>query len=300
MNKISTQKISFSIWKNFSTIEKSFITYHSLVLLIPGLYATFSNQPSLTFIFNITSIIFVIVIHVLSENIASPFLSALHKYYPVLFYLFIYEQIGKINRIVFSNNIDSILQRADQFLFSSQPSITLSQNFNSVGFSEWMHFSYASFYLSFPLLAFIFDYTKKNNLFESFNTHICITFLCCNFFFIFTPALGPSSLIEFHSQLGGIIFTPLMNFIYQFEISGGAFPSAHVAVTIMVLYFSCHLKRLKYIFWILGLNLILATVYCGYHYGIDAIGGAMLALAVILALKPKLKSENPYPTLETV
>jgi membrane-associated phospholipid phosphatase len=66
-----------------------------------------------------------------------------------------------------------------------------------------------------------------------------------------------------------------------------AFPSGHTELTLLVLYYAQRFHRRTF-WWILpaGSALIISTVYLRYHYVVDVIAGAFLALAIILIAKP--------------
>jgi len=114
----------------------------------------------------------------------------------------------------------------------------------------------------------------------------------CLLTFIFLPVRGAISL-----GLGGapgnasLPFTAAMAWIYRhLEIEGGAFPSSHVAVAAVVLYYTVRYARAAT--WVVGplvISLIVATVYCRYHYAIDVLAG--LATATILL--PLWRRINP-------
>jgi membrane-associated phospholipid phosphatase len=76
-----------------------------------------------------------------------------------------------------------------------------------------------------------------------------------------------------------------MGFLYSaFETGGGAFPSSHVAAAICILFFAWrYLRRARYLILIATVALIIATVYCRYHYAVDMFAGALTA-AVLLPI----------------
>jgi membrane-associated phospholipid phosphatase len=70
-------------------------------------------------------------------------------------------------------------------------------------------------------------------------------------------------------------FTHIMVFIYRSSHHlGGAFPSSHVAIAIVLTTGALRFaRRLGYLFVLISLFLSLATVYCHYHWFIDAVMG---------------------------
>ena len=278
-------------WRKLTTVDKATLGYHFGILLVPGMVSLYRGLSLLTFLFNVAAILFVLGLRTFatpsprpklpSQRIRHHFLCFIANFYPLFFFLPIYEQVGTINRILVKQDLDPLLQNLDQTLFGRQPALVLSKAFQPPWFSEYMHFSYFNFYWMFALLGIILAYRYPHQQFSRFLTALCLSFYTCNFLFVFLPALGPVTLPGMIFPTGGWIFTPLMKLIYQFEIPGGAFPSSHVALTTVTLYYSRLLKSGRSLYWILGLSLIFSTVYCGYHYVVDVFGGLMVAAIVI-------------------
>jgi membrane-associated phospholipid phosphatase len=60
------------------------------------------------------------------------------------------------------------------------------------------------------------------------------------------------------------------------------FPSGHTEMTIISIYLSLKFKQsIRWIILIVGISLIIATVYLRYHYVIDIIAGIICAILVI-------------------
>ena len=76
-----------------------------------------------------------------------------------------------------------------------------------------------------------------------------------------------------------------MELIYaRFESPGAAFPSSHVALAWVTVYFSfLYLPRIRWLHLVMAVLLSLATVYCRYHFAVDAIAGVATA-ALLLPL----------------
>ncbi|MCD6296023.1 MAG: phosphatase PAP2 family protein, partial [Deltaproteobacteria bacterium] len=102
----------------------------------------------------------------------------------------------------------------------------------------------------------------------------------CYILFILFPARGT---IPLRQDLYYRFFASLMDLIYYLDTPGGAFPSSHVAVAVVCLIMVLRKER------ILGLilipfvtSLIVATIYCRYHYAVDAIAGIIYGALMIL------------------
>jgi membrane-associated phospholipid phosphatase len=67
---------------------------------------------------------------------------------------------------------------------------------------------------------------------------------------------------------------------------GGAFPSAHVSgAAVVTLVAWRHQRRLAYLLVPITGGLLIATVYGRFHYVLDTLAGAGLAIAVVVAYR---------------
>ena len=93
------------------------------------------------------------------------------------------------------------------------------------------------------------------------------------------PRLGP--------PLSGHFFFDL---VHQMSARGGArggaFPSAHVSSAVVVSLVAWrHQRRLAYLIVPITVGVMVATVYGRFHYALDSIVGAALAIAVVGAYR---------------
>ena len=94
-----------------------------------------------------------------------------------------------------------------------------------------------------------------------------------------SPRLGP--------PLSGHFFFDL---VHQMSARGGArggaFPSAHVSGAVVVSLVAWrHQRRLAYLLVLITGSVMMATVYGRFHYVLDTIAGAALAIAVVVAYR---------------
>jgi membrane-associated phospholipid phosphatase len=74
-----------------------------------------------------------------------------------------------------------------------------------------------------------------------------------------------------------------MDLVYvPFESPGASFPSSHVAVAIVTVYFSfLYVRSIRWPHLALAVLLCASTVYGRYHYVSDVFGGALAAALLI-------------------
>jgi membrane-associated phospholipid phosphatase len=229
----------------------------------------------------VTHIVFTAVIFAFAYYVgpgSKPVLKFIRDWYPLPLLIYLYSESGLINNLVFDVPIDPMYIALEKVIFRCEPAVILPVKFNHRFLMEYFHLSYFTYYLYLPVIGGVL-YFKDKQFFEKFLFTVSITLLSCYLLFIFFPAIGP---IPLRTGLYRGFFTSLMDLIYRFDTPGGAFPSSHVAVVIV-----CMLMILRKI-RILGLilvpfvaSLIVATVYCRYHYAVDAAAGIIYAVLMM-------------------
>lgn len=207
----------------------------------------------------------------------------------ILLTLFHYET-GLLNRIIFPGFFDDVIQKVDQAIFGVLPNRVLSKIFPYDTIHQIFHFFYFTFYflLFIPVLAV---YLKERNSLEG-NTNSVKLDLCkfkstqnilfvilfamfiCYWIFIIFPVAGPTAERSYlFSNAGG--FISIMNYLFKVgDLDGGAMPSSHVAVSLIVALFSYRYLRKYFAIILIDFTLLtISTVYCSYHYAIDVICG---------------------------
>lgn len=211
---------------------------------------------------------------------------------PLGFFLPLYVQVGGLNRILFPYALDPMFEGIEETIFGCQPSLAFSLRFPATWLSEYMHFAYASYYVLFPGLALFLYLRRGQPEFLDYMFSLCATMYVCLLIFILLPVSGPLGPAPAPPPDGASLpFSAAMAWIYRhFEIEGGAFPSSHVAVAAVVLYYTVRYARpAACLVGALVASLITATVYCRYHYVIDVLAG----LATAAALIPLWRRINP-------
>ena len=201
---------------------------------------------------------------------------------------------------------DDWLIAADRRMFGVDPTVWLVRLSHPI-VTEILQLAYASFYL-LPLAVAIELYAGEREWrFRQW------AFVCgCGFFasyagYLVLPAVGPRftlhALEATARELPGLWLTPgLREFI---DVGGmvpvgasaadalrlaprDAFPSGHTLVTLLSIAWAWRYRlRVRWVVTVAGLLLVFSTVYLRYHYVVDVLAGAALAIAC-LAVAPAL------------
>jgi membrane-associated phospholipid phosphatase len=234
-------------------------------------------------------------------------LEFLRHFYPVLLYTWFFTETGWLNRMFFKEYMDPSIIGWEQALFGFQPAVLFMQKLPYLALSEIFYASYFSYYLMIAGIG-VALYLRDRRQFFHYVSVISFVFYICYSVYIVVPIIGPRvffhdpasySLPESVQALAPIatypaeiqrgVFYRVMAFIYRvFEAPGAAFPSSHVAIALTTVFFSFrYLRRIRYWHLTVAVLLILATIYCRYHYVLDVAAGVLTA-AVLVPLGNRL------------
>lgn len=211
----------------------------------------------------------------------TPILRFLSHWYPLGLSAFFFEEIHSIVHIIHERWFDTYLINFDYAMFGVHPTIWFEQHI-SYGLTETMSFFYFTYWPLIPALALLLWLSDKEQ-FSSYVFALCLSYCCCYLVFIFFPIEGPyHTLRQLQSinEMPGGVFTHLVDLIEKHgRIHGGAFPSAHVAGSVVSTSAAFRYSRkLGMIVLILTLGVCAATVYGRYHYAVDIWGGISVAV----------------------
>lgn len=209
-------------------------------------------------------------------------LAFIRSYYPILLYLYFFESVSATNRVFFQDWLDPFFLGIDKAIFGYLPSMVWGVKYNAVWLSEWLHFAYFSYYLMIGLLPVLF-YLKKRKALNEMVFVLSAVFYFCYFIYSWLPVIGgryfPEAM-QWSVQKNGRLFTDIMASIYTWSPHlGGAFPSSHIAIALVLSLLAWeHFRKLGYVLLFVTFFLAIATVYCHYHWFIDAVFGVITGL----------------------
>ena len=209
-------------------------------------------------------------------------LSLVRGLYPVALFGHFFTSGYAFNRIVFTAWQDPFFMNIDQQIFGYLPSLQWGTVHNHWLISELFHFAYFCYYpmiVGLPL----YLYFKNPKGFKEIIFNLSFVFYLCYFIYSLLPVIGGRYLpeaMELTKVYRAGPFTHIMVFIYRHSNHlGGAFPSSHVAIALVLTIGALrYLRPLGYIFAGICVFLSLATVYCHYHWFIDAVFGILTGL----------------------
>lgn len=259
-----------------------------LYLLVTAIIIIFSHKGLAQwpiFVLSHIAVIFLLLTLIkTTHNSGNKILHFFRDAYPFFLYTFMFIEVSKIINVLFPFWLESHLINWDLALFGSHPTVWF-EKFSQPWLSEFMAFSYWSYYLLFPFAGIVLYVKKNKTLFHSFVFNLSLTMYICYFVYPFLTARGPSeTLAHLHSEpiQTGFFFNMVETIQANAAVSGAAFPSSHVAAVWVVLFFMLKFKKgLGWTILPLIIALTISTVYMKYHYAVDAIGGVLLAFLIL-------------------
>lgn len=222
--------------------------------------------------------------------------------FPTTCILIVFDSLGGLVHYINPKDIDPALIKLDYLIFNGHPTVML-EKIMSPFLTDMLQLAYTTYYfipISFAAVLLI------NNQRDEFNRTLFLVLFCFYLSYlgyILMPAVGPRFTIDHlqNAELRGLfIAEPIQTILNKLEgIKRDAFPSAHTAIPLVVLYLAYRFKRsLFWIFLPVVSALIFSTVYCRYHYVVDIFAGFGLALLTIFLGEKyygwwlKVRSEN--------
>ena len=210
---------------------------------------------------------------------------------PFLIVPLLYTELAVLNLSVWNGTyFDSLIIAWEQAVFGMMPSRELAIRFPSIALSETLHAAYMSYYFIIFIPPVALWFLKGKDIARTVIFGILFAFFVHYLFFIYFPVQGPRYL---YPAPGGELANGA---VYQFthraleagSSRGAAFPSSHVGVAVaQTILCAMFLPRTAIVIGAATVGLAIGAVYGGFHYGIDAVAGAMLGVSAAI-VAPRL------------
>ena len=212
--------------------------------------------------------------------------TTLRDWLPFLIFSLTYETFrSRIWTVVLVRDRDSELLRLDRLLFGETPSVLLQRVITPL-LTNAMSAFYFLHLVAPPVLAYVL-YRRDRRLFREFLFAILLSGVIGSAGYLAVPATGPQVAFPelFQVPLQGNVFDPITRILETARAPRDVFPSLHVGVSTIVLYYAFRQGRVP------GLLLLpfvagnwISTLYLRYHYLIDVFAGWLVApMAIFLS-----------------
>jgi membrane-associated phospholipid phosphatase len=281
-----------------NSTDRLFILFWGLISLLSLILHDRIKVWPLILLANLLASLAVCLIAFLDQASPSRVIRWLHDWAAFPLVLFTYKVVYYlISPIHLGKDYDQLLIAMDWALFQVHPTQWMAGFANPL-LTELLQIAYSLFYAFFLVIGIELYQKQDTRRFADCRFARAYGFLISYIGYFFLPAVGPRFTLHDFSridiELPGLFFTPSLRwFVNIFEsIHAGAsssvalacaqrdvFPSGHTMLTLMMMVYTFR-ERLKVRYAILGAGILLifATVYLRYHYFVDLLAGALLAL----------------------
>lgn len=290
--------------KHFRLYDSLIVYFFVFLNILILIYHNNLSAWELHFIKHLVIVLFVAGFVIIMDQQTRPVLVFIRNWYPVLSYPFIYRNLLFFLHMVFPGELDSMILSLEMSVFGVLPNLWLQKIVNPV-LTEIMQISYAVYWFTIPISAAILYFKNRPREYEYLIFYVTVTFFVSYLFFIFFPVAGPRFTLasEISVSYDGLFMTKyLRGFVASAGFRGGAFPSSHVAVAVVVYIFMYTFERKNALRYFLPavIALSLATVYGQYHYLTDMIAGLVLGILIgFTGIKHFKKSERLKAIMHT-
>jgi membrane-associated phospholipid phosphatase len=207
----------------------------------------------------------------------------LHDLYPLFLLMALYTEIGLLGYSLGTGSIlerDAIVQGWEESIFGMQVSYEWIRRAPSVFWSGVLHLAYA-FYIPLVLAGpIVLEARGEREKARRVLFTAVVAYVTCWIVFVLWPVAGPNYV--FPHPTGPVRDVWSARLVYSMlhagSAVGAAFPSSHVAATVAVVGALWSQWRVMGLALVLPATLlVIATVYCQMHYGIDAVAGLVVA-----------------------
>jgi membrane-associated phospholipid phosphatase len=225
---------------------------------------------------------------ILNRARSSGILRVILDWHPLMLFPLLYKEVEVLAAVIGDWRLTAAIPACESALFAGQPSLYLSERLAFVPLSEYLHFCYLSYVIVIPSVSAYWYVSGRRAAFGELLLMLSTVLLGSYLFFILLPVDSPYYLSQrLGPPLSGHFFFDL---VHQMSARGGArggaFPSAHVSGSVVVSLVAWrHQRRLTYLLVPLTGSVMIATVYGRFHYVLDTLAGAALAIAVVVGYR---------------
>jgi membrane-associated phospholipid phosphatase len=208
------------------------------------------------------------------------------NWYPLPFVASCYKEMARFIPVVRHADSDQWLTDLDYRIWHANPTVWL-ERLHSRGLTEFLQVVYTLFVPAVLLVACLLWRRRRYAEFQYYAFLIALGFLASYIGYLIVPARGPRFLLKHlqHIPLQGMwLFQGMQKALDRLESAHyDCFPSGHTELTMLAWWGSRMIsKRLFQVYLAYTPCIIFATVYLRYHYTVDVMAGAVLAIALIL------------------
>lgn len=210
---------------------------------------------------------------------------ALRYLFPILLFTFLYRSTADTMFLLFDHYLDDRIVAFETSIFGIEPTIWMDRLLPQPILTDILSASYFSYYLMIPIFTVWVFVRKDYEILRRSLSAITLTFFLSYLLFFLYPAEGPRwyQATNYLHPVTGIIFRPMVELVIaNGAVHGGAMPSSHTGVALIILIY-CWRHYRKIALWLTAIVLGLAggAVWGRFHYVTDIVVGALVAIVAL-------------------
>jgi len=202
--------------------------------------------------------------------------------YPALMFTFFYRITGGMMHLVFNEFFDWQVVTFEMMILGFNPTIYIDSHLLNIWVNEILSLCYFSYYLMLPAFLLPVFIKKDYQVLRQFLTATCLTFFVSYLLFSLYPVEGPRwhFASQYINALEGPVFGQIVDYVINnAAVRGGAMPSSHTGIAIVVMMFSFkHYRPFGWMLLPIVIGLAAGTVWGRFHYVSDVIPGAAIGV----------------------
>jgi membrane-associated phospholipid phosphatase len=264
------------VWRACGAFEWVTIVYLGWMLAVLSLFHRNVPQAALYFAIHCAIAAGILALAWIGTRSGNRAWKFVRHWYPLAIYIFFFEELQGLVHAIFPGWFDHWLILFDHNFGGVHPAAWLTQ-FASPALNDFMQFSYMTYFLYLVILPAILYVQNRRTEFWTVMVSTAVAHYSVYVIAVLFPVESPYFALASLNlpTLAGGAFTTTIDFIERFgRVQGAAFPSAHVAGSMVALLAARRYK--PWLFWIclpFFLSMCVATVYGRYHYVADVLAG---------------------------
>lgn len=227
----------------------------------------------------------------------SPFGSALHDGYPLLWTAVFWNEFGLRHDLTATALNDPIVAGWDLAVFGGHWNVLWVSAMPWPGLSELLQGAYFSYYLMLVAIPVALIAGREPGIRRDIVLRIAATYLGCFLIYSYFPVIGPRELWPTHqgALTEGLFYQINAALRSAGDSLGTAFPSSHTAgaVTFAWIAWLYAPRALAWLIASLAVLIAAATVYTQNHFAIDTLAGVVVAGFMQAIVVPFLTARRP-------
>jgi membrane-associated phospholipid phosphatase len=205
--------------------------------------------------------------------------------YPAMLFTFFYRETGGLMHLLHPEFRDAAVVAFEKKLLGVNPTLYFDQHWLTAWRSEILMFCYGTYYLMLPAFSILVFLRRDYGVIREVMAATALTFFVSYTLFFLYPVAGPRwhFAAEYLHPVQGPVFTNVVQFIMsRGAVLGGAMPSSHTGVALVVLIFCYrYYRKIGFILTPIVLGLSIGAVWGRFHYFSDIVVGAAIGAAAV-------------------